>query len=453
MSEVAGPVTNPTVNHPIHPLPTAVTTPRSSSCPTLPLEIQFAVLDIPISKYHSSALLAYKRAADVLPLLLVCKTWYHYGRQQIYRCLSIGRAFQYFKLAKHLNGPAGQQIGPFVKELILYLDEKKGCKEVLESGAIQQLFKACRRVRTVDVRCYWIELGDQSTVWNELLLKAMRVYANPVTFRYNDPSSSSFTHISGLLEINFFQPFKNLQRLDLYIDPHRISLAVALSKQRIPHLNIRIYLRIDDQGHIDYTLTDPNNLHTAKMDDIVCPWMFFEVLVRRNVEAGHGLKRLDIVSRQYLQIGPEVESRSEEAIKAWIKRLWKTSAVQASGTAAGKKAQAEQGAPEEEKKSLQWPEVTFCRQYPNAKEFGGDWGKFEEKIVRWPKGQPQEYLKELHTIYVVSSDHESDADPSDSEWEQDTRLPVKLSNRRTDGKKRIGRGPVVPPLPVRCSNM
>jgi len=135
---------------------------------SLPREIQFSILDLLIQKYHDAGRDGYQHAKGVLTLLLVCKRWYRYGSRKFYKRVFFGRAFQYFKLAKHLQSENGVGIRKLVKEVVLELYERQGSQEVLESYVIQEIFRLCRRIRTVDLRCKWVKV-PLSTAWNTKL--------------------------------------------------------------------------------------------------------------------------------------------------------------------------------------------------------------------------------------------------------------------------------------------
>ena len=79
----------------------------------------------------------------------------------------------------------------------------------------------------------------------------MKVYADPVRFIYNHPETSSFTYVQALLGTNVLSFMKNLQRLDLYVDPNLVRLAQALAQIAVVHMNVRVYLQMDDDGDIE----------------------------------------------------------------------------------------------------------------------------------------------------------------------------------------------------------
>lgn len=80
---------------------------------------------------------------------------------------------------------------------------------------------------------------------------AFFVYANPVWFIYNDPSSTSVLHAQHLVATDLFSYMPNLQRLDLYISPNPARLAEQLSALAVPHMNLRIHLSNNDLGDVE----------------------------------------------------------------------------------------------------------------------------------------------------------------------------------------------------------
>lgn len=138
-----------------------------SNIGALPRELQFSILDLLIQEYHDAGREGYRLAKGVLTLLLVCKAWYSYGGRKFYNRVFFGRAFQYFKLAKHLQSENGLRIRKLVKGVVFELYEKQGSQEVLESYVIQEIFKLCRRIRTVDLRCKWVKVP--LSAWNTKL--------------------------------------------------------------------------------------------------------------------------------------------------------------------------------------------------------------------------------------------------------------------------------------------
>lgn len=84
-----------------------------------------------------------------------------------------------------------------------------------------------------------------------LTAEAMKVYADPVRFIYNQPGTSSFIYIHALLNTNLLGFMKNLQRLDLYVDPNPVRLAQALAQLAVAHMTVRVYLQTDDDGDVE----------------------------------------------------------------------------------------------------------------------------------------------------------------------------------------------------------
>ncbi|KAF8428541.1 hypothetical protein EV426DRAFT_584732 [Tirmania nivea] len=361
-----------------------------SNIAALPREIQFSILDLYIQKYHDAGREGYQLAKGVLTLLLVCKAWYNYGSRKFYKRVFFGRAFLYFKFAKHLQSENGVKIRKLVKEVVFELYERQGSHEVLESYVIQEIFKLCRRIRTVDLRCKWVKV-PLGTTWNTKLAEAMKVYADPVWFIYNHPETSSFIYVQALLSTNLLSFMKNLQRLDLYVEPNPVRLAQALAQLAVVHMTVRVYLQMDDDGDVDYTpedegtTTDPNT-------HLVRPHVFFQI-----VATNRHLRKLEIVSRKHCKMSQANSSASEEAIEKWIERT--------------------------EFGSLK---VTMSREFPSPIE-----REYLMSSKRWDRGPgpTRKWLEQMKENYHLLYDHESDDDPSDSEWEQDTHLPTKISNR------------------------
>jgi len=81
--------------------------------------------------------------------------------------------------------------------------------------------------------------------------EAMKVYADPVRFIYNHPETSSFIYIQALLSTNILSFMKNLQRLDIYVDPNPVRLAQSLAQLAVVHMNVRVYLQMDDDGDVE----------------------------------------------------------------------------------------------------------------------------------------------------------------------------------------------------------
>lgn len=358
-----------------------------SNIGALPREIQFSILDLLIQQYHDAGREGYQYAKGVLTLLLVCQTWYSYGSRKFYNRVYFGRAFQYFKFAKHLQSKNGAGIRKLVKEVVFELYERHGSQEVLESYVIQEIFKLCRRIRTVDLRCKWVKV-PLGTAWNTKLAEAMKVYADPVRFIYNHPKTSSFIYVQALLRTNVLSFMKNLQRVDLYVDPNPVRLAQTLSQLAVVHMTVRVYLQTDDDGDVDYT-QETEGTTPDPSTHLVRPHIFFQIVATN----GH-LRKLDIVSRKHHSMTQEIRSPSEEAIEKWID--------------------------ETEFCALK---VTMSREFPPPME-----GESLMSNRRWDPKPTRKWLEHMEN-YDLLYDHESDEDPSDSEWEQDTYLPTKISNR------------------------
>jgi len=139
-----------------------------SNTNVLPRELQFSILDLLIQQYHDAGREGYQLAKGTLTLLFVCKAWYSYGSRKFYKRVFFGRAFLYFKFAKHLQSENAVRIRKLVKEVVFELHERQGSQEVLESYVIQEIFRLCRRIRTVDLKCKWVKV-PRGTVWNTKL--------------------------------------------------------------------------------------------------------------------------------------------------------------------------------------------------------------------------------------------------------------------------------------------
>lgn len=150
------------------------TQPQLEVPPRLPREIQYSIVDLCISEYlsHAAEPFSYKYAPAVLNLLLVCRSWCRFGRSRIYKRVHFSSPAFYFRFARHIASGKGAEIRKLVKEVVLQLGDTLNDTRVVESDVIKTVFRFCRRIRKVDLRCdlqSLVKKGADLLDWHERL--------------------------------------------------------------------------------------------------------------------------------------------------------------------------------------------------------------------------------------------------------------------------------------------